>query len=130
MTKNYRSSAGIWLANVSIFSGKGYKDISRSDILSFLDSYRVPNEKDPLHKSTGTYNFIRIQVMRFIRWLYDPESPAKGRSLAYLGAVYISFCGCVCLYSDPPISLASLVTWTQTSSGINDRQEAIQSCGT
>jgi hypothetical protein len=80
MSKSYRSSAGIWIANLSIFSGKRYKDIVRSDILSFLDSFRMPEVKDPLHKSTGTYNHIRIHIMRFIRWLYHPNISCKDTS--------------------------------------------------
>jgi integrase len=58
---------------------KGFKDLTRDDILSFLDSFRKPDETDPLHKWIGTYNLYRIHLQRFFKWLYSPEIEHKKR---------------------------------------------------
>jgi integrase len=58
---------------------KGFKDLTRDDILSFLDSFRKPEEADSLHKWIGTYNLYRIHLQRFFKWLYSPEIDHKRR---------------------------------------------------
>src|SRR5688500_10983954 len=35
---------------------KTYKELTRDDVMQFLDSLRKPEELDPLHKWIGTYN--------------------------------------------------------------------------
>jgi integrase/recombinase XerD len=52
---------------------KSFKDLKRSDILAFLESYRRTETQDPLHKWIGTYNIYRIHLMRFFKWLYNPD---------------------------------------------------------
>jgi integrase/recombinase XerD len=59
---------------------KSFKDLTRDDILLFLDSFRKPEEVDPLHKWIGTYNLYRIHLQRFIKWLYSPEVEHTKRS--------------------------------------------------
>jgi integrase len=54
-------------------SKKTFKEMSREDVLSFLDSFRKTEEEDPLHKWVGTYNHYRIHLLRFFKWLYSPE---------------------------------------------------------
>jgi integrase/recombinase XerD len=57
---------------------KNFKDISREDVISFLDSFRKTETTDPLHKWIGTYNIYRIHLLRFFKWLYSPDSePGK-----------------------------------------------------
>lgn len=53
--------------------------MTRDDILSYLGSFRKPQESDPLHKLIGTYNLYRIHVQRFFKWLYYPEIEHKRR---------------------------------------------------
>jgi integrase/recombinase XerD len=81
---HYRKDTIILLCNLSTFfnnnnkNAKPFKEITREDLLSFLDSYRKAESVDPLHKWIGTYNTYRIQLMRFFKWLYSPEiEPAK-----------------------------------------------------
>jgi hypothetical protein len=50
-----------------------FKEMTREDVLSFLDSFRKTEEADPLHKWIGTYNHYRIHLLRFFKWLYSPE---------------------------------------------------------
>lgn len=41
-------------------SYRQFTDLTRNDILSFLDSFCEPEESDPLHKWIGTYNVYRV----------------------------------------------------------------------
>jgi hypothetical protein len=57
---HYRKDTIISLCNLSTFlnknnNNKSFKKITREDLLSFLDSYRKPEDIDPLHKWIGTY---------------------------------------------------------------------------
>jgi integrase len=61
------------------YSNKDFKNLTRDDILSFLDSFRKLEEVDPLHKWIGTYNLYRIHLQRFFKWLYSPEIEHKRR---------------------------------------------------
>jgi integrase/recombinase XerD len=76
---NYRRD----LINVmSIFSrycdNRPFKDILRTDVIAFLDTYRKTETQDPLHKWIGTYNQFRIHLIRFFKWLYSPDTePSK-----------------------------------------------------
>jgi integrase len=78
---NYRRDNIIMLCNLSIFfsNAKSFKEITREDLLSFLDSHRKAENVDPLHKWIGTYNLYRMQLMRFFKWLYYPDVEQKKR---------------------------------------------------
>jgi integrase len=52
---------------------KSFKDLKRSDVIAFLETYRRTEAQDPLHKWIGTYNIYRIHLMRFFKWLYNPD---------------------------------------------------------
>jgi integrase/recombinase XerD len=60
---------------------KSFKDMTRQDIVDFLDHFRKPESVDPLHKWIGTYEVTRIYLLRFFKWLYRPndEIPHKKR---------------------------------------------------
>src|SRR6266581_6628676 len=79
----YRKNNILLLCTFSIFfknaKSKLFKDVTREDILSFLDSLRKIESVDPLHKWIGTYNVYRIQLMRFFKWLYSPDIEQKQR---------------------------------------------------
>src|SRR5215831_11684803 len=49
---------------------KHFVDMTRDDILFYLDKCRKPENEDPLHKWIGSYNLKRITLMRFFKWLY------------------------------------------------------------
>jgi integrase/recombinase XerD len=61
------------------YNNKPFKEISRDDIIKFLDSLRKPEPKDPLHKWIGTYNLYRMYLLRFFRWIYSPDIEHKKR---------------------------------------------------
>jgi hypothetical protein len=74
LSDSYRKSVIEVLTKLSQFCNhKGFKNITRNDILSFLDSFRKPEAADPLHKWIGTYNLYRIHIQQFFKWLYNPE---------------------------------------------------------
>src|SRR6266496_1092018 len=77
----YRRDVIILLCNFLIFfeNDKSFNDITREDLLSFLDSFRKIESVDPLHKWIGTYNLYRIHLMRFFKWLYSPNIEYKQR---------------------------------------------------
>jgi hypothetical protein len=47
--------------------------MTRDDILAYLNNCRKSEEIDPLHKWIGTYNTRRIYLLRFFKWLYNPD---------------------------------------------------------
>jgi hypothetical protein len=79
---DHRKNIIILLSELSIFfkNTKRFKeDMTREDMLSFLDSFRKTESADPLHKWIGTYNLYRAQLMRFFKWLYCPNTEQKNR---------------------------------------------------
>jgi hypothetical protein len=63
---------------------KQFKDMTRDDVLLYLDSCRKPENDDPLHKWIGTYNIRRIILFRFFKWLQYPDvaNPDKRNELS------------------------------------------------
>lgn len=72
---HYRRDVIMLVCNLSIFfnNNKPFKEMTREDLLSFLDIYRKTESADPLHKWIGNYNIYRIHLMRFFKWLYSPD---------------------------------------------------------
>src|ERR671922_1887447 len=72
---DYRRTNVAVLTKLSKFFGnqKSFNQITREDVLSFLDSLRKPESLDPLHKWVGTYNLHRVHLIRFFKWLYYPD---------------------------------------------------------
>jgi len=58
---------------------KTYKELTRDEILQYLDSFRKSEASDPLHKWIGTYNIYRVLFIRFFKWLYYPDIEQKKR---------------------------------------------------
>jgi hypothetical protein len=70
------------IQTLSLFSrhtgNKHFRQMTRNDITSFLESFRKTDAADPLHKWIGTYNILRIHLLRFFKWLYYPDiEPTK-----------------------------------------------------
>ena len=60
-------------------SKKPLKQLSREDVLAFLDSFRRTEALDPLHKWIGTYNLYRMHLLRFFKLLYSPDVKSHKR---------------------------------------------------
>jgi integrase len=77
---NYRINIIEKISRLSVYHGKTlFKDITREQILDFLDNLRKPEASDPLHKWIGTYNLYRMHFIRFFKWLYHPDIEAQKR---------------------------------------------------
>lgn len=63
---------------------KIFTQMTREDILQYLNSVRKPEAADPLHKWIGTYNIYRTLFVRFFKWLNfaDIESQKRSKPLA------------------------------------------------
>ncbi|HYV51754.1 MAG TPA: hypothetical protein VE971_00535, partial [Candidatus Eisenbacteria bacterium] len=78
---NYIKSTIQFLSELSRVIGieKHFVDMTRDDILFYLDKCRKPENEDPLHKWIGSYNLKRITLMRFFKWLYYPNIASPKR---------------------------------------------------
>ena len=74
-SSNYRRDIIRTLCLLSKFhdNDKKFENMTRRDILDFLDSYRKPEAADPLHKWIGTYNLFRSLLIRFFKWVHSPN---------------------------------------------------------
>ena len=71
---SYRRNIILLLCRFSNYhENKVFKEISRDDIVKFLDSLRKTETTDPMHQWIGTYNLFRVDLMRFFKWLYSPD---------------------------------------------------------
>jgi len=52
---------------------KKFNDMTREDILLYLDKCRKSENDDPLHKWIGSYNTRRTILFRFFRWIQYPD---------------------------------------------------------
>lgn len=55
------------------YNPKSFREMTRQDIVDYLDRFRKPESVDPLHKWIGTYEHTRIVFLRFFRWLHCPS---------------------------------------------------------
>ncbi len=46
---------------------KAFKDMTKEEIIEFLDSLRKPESLDTLHKWKGNYELTRIILIRFFK---------------------------------------------------------------
>jgi integrase/recombinase XerD len=79
---NYRKSVIKTIGKFMMFcrrsTDKPLVQLSREDVLAFLDSFRKYEVSDPLHKWIGTYNLYRVHLLRFFKWLHHPNiEPTK-----------------------------------------------------
>src|SRR2546427_5236670 len=82
LSLNYRSTT---LSELIVFCkalrNKPFFKITRDDILTYLDSLRKPESIDPLHKWIGSYNLKRECLVKFFKWLYNPDVTSRDRSI-------------------------------------------------
>jgi hypothetical protein len=78
LSDNYRRDQIEFLSRLSKYNNKPLKDLTRVDVIAFLDSFRKTEAQDPVHKWIGTYNLFRTYLFRFFKWLYYPHlEPGK-----------------------------------------------------
>ncbi len=81
LSNNYRRSIIGILSRLSRFhKSKGFESMKQEDITRFMDSYRRPEDEDPMHKWIGTYNItVIVRLTKFFKWLYHPQEDPKQR---------------------------------------------------
>lgn len=72
-TKETKIKILAWISD--FHNAKNYKDMTKEDILAFLNNLRKSLELDPTHKWVGSYNGRYIVLSKFFRWLYNQEEP-------------------------------------------------------
>lgn len=59
---------------------KLFSEMTREDVMAYLNKLRKSESESPLHKWIGTYNLRRVNLIRFFKWLYHPNIlPSKDR---------------------------------------------------
>ena len=82
LSDGYKSLiARSFVALIKYFKNKNFMQLTRVDIINYLDSSRKSEEVDPMHKWIGTYNLRRALFLKFFKWLYNPNQEAKKRKI-------------------------------------------------
>lgn len=82
-SENYRANNIVTLTKLSkLCNDKPFIEMTRDDVIAFLDSYRKPESVDPMHKWIGSYNLQVVHVLRFFKWLYFPDLDPQARKKA------------------------------------------------
>jgi uncharacterized protein YihD (DUF1040 family) len=65
---------------------KKFVDMTRDDVLYYIDKCRKSEDEDPLHKWIVTYNLRLVVLTRFFKWLHYPdvEDPKRRSELSAL----------------------------------------------
>jgi len=79
LSDNYRRAIIELLTRLSKHNdNKPFKELTRTNVIAFLESFRKTDTQDPMHKWIGTYNLFRTHLLRFFKWLYSPDiEPGK-----------------------------------------------------
>lgn len=78
-SKSYSKVTSTIISLLSKFTKKDFRDITREDIIDFLDTLRKPEEIDPLHKWIGSYNLYLGVLIRFFKWFNYQSLPHRER---------------------------------------------------
>ncbi|MDN5845348.1 MAG: site-specific integrase [Candidatus Nitrosocosmicus sp.] len=70
----------VWLSNFHN-DNKLFIDMTKYDILGYLNNLRKTPSQDPSNKWVGTYNGRQTILLKFFRWLYSPNEDYKNRSI-------------------------------------------------
>jgi len=80
LSENYKKLNVTVLVYLSGYHGnKKFKEMTKEDNLSYLNSLRKSEDVDPLHSSIATYNLYLIVLSRFFKWIHYPELSPKER---------------------------------------------------
>ena len=73
-TKESRIIIITWLSNF-FNNQKSLKQMTKQDILAYLNSLRKPTSEDPTQRWVGSYNNRQITFNKFFRWLHNQDEP-------------------------------------------------------
>ena len=80
IAKDFQKLAARTIHSLARHANKNLKNVTRDDLISFLNSLRKSETVDPTHKWIGTYNTYLIILITFFKWLYYPVMDAKQRT--------------------------------------------------
>src|SRR5574339_567724 len=70
----------VWLSN--FFDDKIlFREMTKDDILGYLDSLKKTTLEDESQRWIGTYNVRQIILNKFFRWLYNPNEPDQRKRI-------------------------------------------------
>lgn len=78
-TKEGKIKVLIWLSN--FHSGKFFGDMTKVDVLSYLNSLRKPLQEDPKQSWIGSYNIRQLIFYTFFKWFYNQDEPDHKKRL-------------------------------------------------
>jgi len=67
------------LRRFSKYVKKDFKEVTREDLVSFLNSLRKTEIQDSNHKWIGTYNLYLVTISTFFKWLFYSKVEPKER---------------------------------------------------
>ena len=74
LSQSYRKDNIKILCKFSKFvNNKEFLNCSKTELITFFDGLRKPESADPLHKWIGSYNLYLEYLLRFFKWLYNPD---------------------------------------------------------
>lgn len=79
-TKEGKIKVLVWLSN--FHRNKKFEDMTKEDVLGFLNDLRKPSDKDPTHKWVGSYNGRQTILLKFFKWLYNSNEPDNRKRTA------------------------------------------------
>jgi hypothetical protein len=77
-TKEGKIKVLIWLSS-SFENKKPFRQMTKQDILDYLNNLRKPVSEDPTHKWIGSYDGRQMIFNKFFRWLYNPDEPTPAK---------------------------------------------------
>jgi hypothetical protein len=80
LSDNYRKLIITILGELSSFHNQtSFRDLSRDDVLYYLNSVRKSESSDPLHRWIATYNSYNTVITKFFKWFYSQDIEPKKR---------------------------------------------------
>ena len=76
---HYRRDIIHALTKFAKHNNTNFKQVTRENIISYLNTFRKSETADPMHRWIGSYNTYLIHLSRFLKWLYSPNLDAKHR---------------------------------------------------
>ena len=72
-TKEGKIKVLVWLSN--FHNGKNFSNMSKQDVLSYLNNLRKPVTEDPSQRWIGSYNGRQAVFLKFFKWLHNKNEP-------------------------------------------------------
>jgi len=79
MSDTYRQSILNTLITLARSCNKRFRDFTRADIIKYINHFKKSESEDPKHKWISTYNTNLINVIKFFKWLYAPDTGSRER---------------------------------------------------